>query len=90
MIGRTLFHAINSLITEICKQDTLPQENISRQLAVTKQKLVNFIKSITRYKHTAATHILVFMISTEDRHKKPYALSVQCLPYKGISVQGNR
>ena len=24
------------------------------------------------------------MISTEDRRKKPYALPIQCLPYKGI------
>lgn len=24
------------------------------------------------------------MISAEDRRKKPYALPVQCIPYKGI------
>ena len=24
------------------------------------------------------------MISTEERSKKPYALPVQCLPYKGL------
>ena len=29
--------------------------------------------------------ILVFMISSEDRRKKPYALPVQCVPYKGLS-----
>ena len=83
-IGRNLFRTINVLITEICKQDALPEENIPRQLAVSKQKLVNFIKGVTRHRRTAATHILVFMISTEDRRKKPYALPIQCLPYKGI------
>ena len=30
------------------------------------------------------SHVLVFMISIEDRQRKPYALSVQCIPYKGI------
>ena len=25
------------------------------------------------------------MISSEERRKKPYALPVQCLPYKGLS-----
>ena len=35
--------------------------------------------------NSQASHILVFMISTEDRTKKPYALPVQCVPYKGLS-----
>ena len=25
------------------------------------------------------------MISNEERNKKPYALPIQCLPYKGLS-----
>ena len=40
---------------------------------------------MTRHQQTAASHILVFMISTEDRRRKPYALPVQCVPYKGLS-----
>ncbi|XP_065892094.1 uncharacterized protein [Dysidea avara] len=34
---------------------------------------------------TEASHILVFMISTEDRRKKPYAIPVQCMPYQGLT-----
>ena len=33
----------------------------------------------------AATHLLVFMISPESCNKKPYAISVQCIPYSGMS-----
>ena len=83
-IGRNLVRTINVLVTDISKQDTFPEDNIPRQLSVTKQKLETFIKAVMRHRRTAATHILVFMISTEDRHKKPYALPVQCIPYRGI------
>ena len=43
------------------------------------------VKGITRSKCTAATHLMVFMISHERRDRKPYALPVQCLPYVGMS-----
>ncbi len=43
-----------------------------------------------KQKRTAATHILVIMISTECRSKKPYALPVQCISYVGISVSQMR
>ena len=42
------------------------------------------------HKRTAATHILVVMISTESRSQKPYALSVQCLSYLGMTVKQMR
>ena len=31
-----------------------------------------------------ASHLLVVMISTEDRKAKPYAMPVQCISYKGL------
>ena len=37
------------------------------------------MKLITRHQWTEATHIFVFMISSETRNHKPYALPVQCL-----------
>ena len=33
---------------------------------------------------TAATHVFVFMLSTESRSRKPYSLPVQCLPIRGL------
>lgn len=45
---------------------------------------------VYRHRRTAATHVLVIMISTEYRSKKPYALPVQCLSYTGMSVSDLR
>ena len=41
---------------------------------------------VYRHRRTAATHILVVMISTECRKKKPYALPIQCVSYTGMTV----
>ena len=43
------------------------------------------IKGVTRHQRTPVTHVLVFMISNEERDKKPYALPIQYIPYKGLS-----
>ena len=43
-----------------------------------------FVKRVTKYKRVAATHILVLMISPEQRTSKPYALPVQCIAYKSL------
>ena len=61
------------------------EENIPRRLTTIRQRVTTFIRGTTRHKRTAATHVLVFMISPEERNQKPYALPVQCLPYKGLS-----
>ena len=42
------------------------------------------IKRTTRFRRKPTTHIFVFMISSEVRNKKPYALSVQCIPCAGF------
>lgn len=54
--------------------------------------MLYLVPNLGLYKHkrTAATHILVIMISTECRSKKPYALPVQCISYVGISVSQMR
>ena len=57
------------------------EENIPRRLTTIRQRVVTFIRGITCHKRTAATHVLVFMVSPEERNRKPYALPVQCIPY---------
>ena len=42
------------------------------------------VHGITRKQREPASHAMVFMISPENRVKKPYALSVQLLPYRGL------
>ena len=42
------------------------------------------IRGVVRKQRQPASHAMVFMISPEDRSRKPYALPVQLLPYRGI------
>ena len=58
--------------------------NLARQLDALRNSLKKFIRGLFKYKRTAATHILVVMISPEERNQKPYALPVQCIPYVSL------
>ena len=46
--------------------------------------LTQFIKNVVVHQREPATHVFVFMISPEERNKKPYALPIQCIPCAGI------
>ena len=84
-IGRMLFADIRRLVAKIKSNDSVwVEENIPSQLSHIRSSLVSLITRVTRHKRTAATHILVFMISSEEQRKKPHALPVQCIPYKGL------
>lgn len=61
------------------------EDNISRQVTIMRKRVTAFVRAASRHKRTAATHVLVIMISPEERNAKPYALPVQCIPYKGLS-----
>ena len=39
---------------------------------------------MVKYKCIPATHILVIMISPEERNSKPYTLPAQCLAYTSL------
>ena len=83
--GRMLHTAIGAITTKLTGQCRWIQDNIPSQLKEIRQKLIMFIKGVTRHQRIPATHMVVFMISNEERDKKPYALPVQCIPYKGLS-----
>ena len=84
-MGRKCYRDISSIVEKIEQdQDLWQEENIPKQLTSIRQSLISFIKGITRHQRIVATHILVFMISCEERRSKPYALPVQCIPYKGL------
>lgn len=59
--------------------------NLPRQLSVLRENVLLFVKRVTKYRRVAATHILIVMISPEERNSKPYALTVQCIAYKSIT-----
>ena len=83
--GRQLFSEIKLLKDKIQRDNLETEGNIPSQLQSVRQRLVTLIKGVTRHQRVAASHILVFMISTEDRRKKPYAIPVQCMPYQGLT-----
>ncbi|XP_065917202.1 uncharacterized protein [Dysidea avara] len=83
--GRELHRSAGCLLRKIEGHDVELEDNVPSQLNKLRQKLVNFIKGVTRHQRTPATHVLVFMISTEDQRRRPYALPVQCIPYKGLT-----
>ena len=58
----------------------LNKNNIPRQFGNIRDALVKIVRRIFRFKRTAATYVIVVMISSELRNHKPYALPIQCLP----------
>ena len=83
--GRQLSVEIKCIMDKLKDNCSWEDVNIPCHLTNIKKSLTAFIQDVTRYRRVAATHVLVFMISPEERNKKPYALPVQCLPYKGLS-----
>ena len=58
--------------------------NTPRQLTTFRSSVLKFLQNVHRFRRVAATHIFVFMISPEQRDRKPYALPVQCIPYTSM------
>ncbi len=46
-----------------------------------------YLKDLFKKKRTAATHVLVIMVSDEKRNHKPYAIPVKYVPYKSLRDQ---
>ena len=63
---------------------------IAGQLSEMRDMVTTFIHDLSRHQRQVATHIFVLMISCEQRDAKPYAIPVQCLPYKSINQQHMR
>jgi len=60
--------------------------NIPPRLEHLRNSLKSFIKVLSRQKRQAASHMFVFMISCDKRDKKPYALPVQCVPCRSLTI----
>ena len=58
--------------------------NLANQISAFRERALSFVKRVTKYRREPATHVLVVLISPEERNKKPYALAVQCIAYKSI------
>lgn len=81
---RGLHPNISTIIEHLSLPVFNPQQsNIPRQLGKIRDSLVKIIKSVFRFKRSAATHMFVVMISSELRNCKPYALPL-CLSCCGL------
>lgn len=64
---------------------TRVDEPMPCSLADLRKKMAKFVRGIIRFRRTPASHIAVYMISDERRNKKPYAIPIQCVPYRGMN-----
>lgn len=55
--------------------------NMAAQLCNLRKKMECYVHRVSRFRRT---HILVIMISPEERNLKPYAMPIQCIPYAGL------
>ena len=83
--GRSLRTELSSTLDIVGYPQAMQQQcNLSRKLGSIRTNSTEFIKGIFKFKRVPATHIFVFMISSALRNLKPYALPIQCVPYKGL------
>lgn len=54
---------------------------VAKSLGFLKPDLQTYTMNVFKKKRTAATHLMVFMVSSERRKEKPYALPVWYLPF---------
>ena len=80
---RTLFREVEWCI-DACSSELFHRQNVPRKLTTIKSNLSNVIRRTVHFRRSPATHIFVFMVSSETLIKKPYSLPVQCIPYAGL------
>jgi len=62
-----------------------PAVGMKAALEALQPRMKSLITAVTRHKRTPATHVLVTMISPNERNRKPYALPISCIPYVGLT-----
>ena len=57
---------------------------MAKDLGVLRKKLEEYAKGLFMKKREAASHLLLFMVSDEQRNYKPYAVPVRFVKYSSI------
>jgi len=73
--GHDIYHELQECIN-CCVPGQFEQHNVPRKLVTIRKQLLNFVKRIMHFRRTPAAHVSVFMLSSDQRDKKPYALPV--------------
>ena len=66
-------------------QEARPRGNVPKKLTELWKLLVGYVQGIATRQREAASHLLVFMVSYEQRSSKPYAIPIRALPYRSIT-----
>ena len=69
---------------EQCTHLLFGEHNVARKLTSIREWLLAFNRWIVHFRRSPASHVFVFMLNSDLRDRKPYALPVQCLPYAGL------
>ena len=83
--GRKMSVEVSSLLDKLGDASfDLTTANVPRKVSAVRNALSTFVTALTKHTRTAASHIFVFMISCDKRDKKPYAIPIQCVAYRGM------
>ena len=82
-LSATLESVLASLNPTACTNRSFQQA----RAAVKDIKIDQFLRNLFKKKRTAASHVLVFMLSDERRSRKPYAFPVRYIPYRSLKDQ---
>ena len=82
--------SIMNLSWDVAEYNILLQQcqNFIQCNRISNEMLYNeYVKNLFKKKRTAATHVLVIMISDEERKKKPYAMPIFYAPYSTLNEE---
>jgi hypothetical protein len=80
-MSKIIDNILESMLTTLSSD----KGNISLSVSNLKKKLEEYVKGLYLKKRQAASHLLLFMISDEQRNQKPYAIPVRVLKYATIT-----
>ena len=75
-VGRELTVECTTLVDKLLDPcyDSIAS-NLAKQICSFRERVLSYVKSVTKYRREPASHILVVLISPEGRNSKPYALA---------------
>ncbi len=86
--AQQLKQVVTNTLVLVTSNETEEKKN-ARTAAVKKvgSKIKSYLSDVYKKKRTAASHVLVTMLSEEKREKKPYALPVRYISYDSLKDQ---
>lgn len=80
-----LIKIVRMFQVQLSAHKQMDDDSTSTDLTSLKSHVLSYVKDLFTKKHSAASHILVFMIADELRKQKPYAIPVRFMLYKSLT-----